>query len=152
MTRGDIAMNKSSKKDIYIREAKPSDFPEAILLWKKAGLSIPDVKKEFLEFQYVLRMNSSSCLVLVQDKTIIGSALGIFNGRRGWIYHLAIHPDFQHQGYGSLLLKKAEKELKKKGAHRVLLCVEYTNLKVAPFYEKYGYVVINDALWLGKNI
>ena len=141
-----------NKTNIQIKQIKLSDFPEVLSLWNKAGLSMSDVKKEFLEFQYVLSMNPSSCLALVQDETIIGSALGAFNGRRGWIYHLAIHPDFGHQGYGSLILKRVEEELKKKGAHRVLLCVEYTNLKVAPFYEKYGYVVINDALWLGKNI
>ena len=141
-----------NKTNIQIKQIKLSDFPEVLSLWNKAGLDIPDVKKEFLEFQCALSMNQSSCLPLVQDKIIIGSVLGAFNGRRGWIYHLAIHPDFGHQGYGSLLLKKVEKALKKKGAHRVLLCVEYTNLKVSPFYEKYGYVVINDALWLGKNI
>lgn len=141
-----------NKMNIQIKQIELSDFSEVLSLWNKAGLNIPDVKREFLEFQCALGMNPYSCLILVQDKTIIGSALGIFNGRRGWIYRLAVHPDFGHQGYGSLLLKTVEKELKKKGAHRVLLCVEYTNLKVLPFYEKYGYAVINDALWLGKNI
>ncbi len=42
--------------------------------------------------------------------------------------------------------------MKKEGAHRIHLGVAYTNLKILPFYEKHGYSVVNDALWLGKNI
>lgn len=139
-------------KDILIRKITPADFPEIVSLWQKAGLSISDEKMKIADMEKTIKMNPTSCLVLVKDKIIIGAALGAFNGRRGWIYHLAIHPDFQQGGYGSLLLQKVEKELKKKGAHRINLGVTYTNLKVLIFYEKSGYSVVNDALWLGKNI
>lgn len=141
-----------SKENIQIKQIKHSDFMGVLSLWKKAGLGLDDEKIELLTMQMVVKINPTSCLVLIKDKIIIGAALGTFNGKRGWIYHLAIHPDYQQAGFGALLLKRIEQELKKKGAHRVHLGVEYTNLKVLPFYEKSGYSVVNDALWLGKNI
>lgn len=141
-----------NKTNIQIKQMQSSDFPEVLSLWKKAGLDIANPELELIGMKMTLNLNPSSCLVLIKDGKIIGAALGAFNGRRAWIYHFAIHPDFQHQGYGALLLKKVEKQLKKKGAHRVHLGVAYTNLKVLPFYQKYGYSVVNDALWLGKNI
>ncbi len=145
-------MKKINKENILIRKVNISDFGQIFSLWKKAGLNISNLEKEFSDMQITVKMNPTSCLVLVRDKTIIGAALGAFNGRRGWVYHLAIHPDFQQEGYGSLLLQKVEEELRRKGAHRVHLGVAFTNLKVLPFYEKCGYSVVNDALWLGKNI
>lgn len=139
-------------RDITIRKIKLSDFSEIFSLWQKAGLGLSDKNMEFSDLRLTIKKNPNSCFVLIKDKKIIGSVLGTFNGRRGWIYHLAVDPDYQHEGYGSLLLIKAEKELKKQGAHRIHLGVLYTNLKVLPFYEKYEYDVVNDALWLGKNI
>lgn len=141
-----------NKNNIQIKQIQLSDFSEILSLWKKAGLAIQDDRQEYLEFQNILRLNSLSCLVLVKNQTIIGSILGTFNGRRGWIYHLAIDPLFQHQGWGSLLLEQAEYLLKKQGASRVCLGILHTNLKVIPFYEKCGYKIINDTLWLGKDI
>lgn len=141
-----------NKTELQIRQMQPSDFSEVLSVWEKAGLDIPNPKMEFADTDLAIKINSSSCLVLIKNKKIIGAVLGTFNGRRGWIYHLAIHPDFQQKGYGALLLIESEKQLKEKGVHRIHLGVAYTNLKVLPFYEKQGYSVVNDALWLGKNI
>lgn len=141
-----------NKTKIQVRQIKSSDFTEVLSLWEEAGLEIPNPEQELEDMKIVTNLNPDSCLILVKNKKVIGSVLGAFNGRRVWIYHLAIHPDFQQEGYGSLLLEKVEKGLKKKGAHRVHLGVAYTNLKALPFYLKHGYSVVNDALWLGKNI
>lgn len=138
--------------NVQIKQMRFSDFAEVLSLWEKAGLTLSSPEQELADTKITVTMNPASCLVLIKSKKIIGGILGTFNGRRGWIYHLAVHPDFQQEGYGSLLLEKVEKELKKLGAHRVHLGVSYKNLKVLPFYEKSGYKVVNDALWLGKNI
>lgn len=135
-----------------IRAMKLSDFNQVYTLWQKVGLDLMDYQKEEKEFFLMLQLNPNTCLVGLENKQIIGSVLGLFNGKRGWIYHLAIHPHYQRRGYGTLLYKKAEEELKKRGAQRLNLGVLYTNLKILPFYEKCGYEVVNDALWLGKNI
>ena len=86
--------------DIQVKQMKPSDFLEVLSLWKKAGLDIYNHEMELSDMQITVKMNTTSCLILVKGKTIIGAVLGAFNGRRGWIYHLAIHPGFQQEGYG----------------------------------------------------
>lgn len=143
---------KTNKMEILIRQAKISDFDQVYSLWQKAGISILDKERELHDFQTVLKMNPSSCFVLTADKTVIGVVLGTFNGRRGWIYHLAVDPKYQHKGYGSQLLKRVEKELKNMGAHKINLGVFHTNFKMIPFYEKNGYAVMNDATYLTKKI
>lgn len=138
------------KNNILMRKVKLSDFEQIFSLWEKAGLSLASKQIEFYDFQNILKLKSSSCFVLTDKQDIVGCILGTFNGRRGWIYHLAVHPSYQHLGLGSLLLNAVEKELKKKGAHKINLGVTFTNLKVIPFYEKSGFTIMTDALYLTK--
>lgn len=76
--------------------------------------------------------------------------MGLFNGRRGWIYHLAVDPVYQHKGYGSLLLKKTEEALKKIGTRAINLFVDKDNLEVVPFYTKKHYSTFNKSIILRK--
>lgn len=128
------------------------DLDSVCLLWKKAELGVADLETERKYLDQMIKLNPHSNFVAIEEEKIIGSVFGIFNGRRGWIYHLAVHPAFQNKGIGSLLLKQTEKALKKIGARRVCLWVNKSNLKVLTFYKKYGYTEINDAVCLGRNI
>lgn len=139
-------------KNIVIRITRLSDFEEIFSLWQKAGLDLVNKDREFADFKNIIKTNPSSCFVLTINHKIIGCILATFNGRRAWIYHLAIDPLFQNQGYGTFLLERAEKELKKQGAYRVNLGVLYTNLRIVPFYKKLGYSVMTDAIFFWKNI
>ncbi|MBI4130085.1 GNAT family N-acetyltransferase, partial [Candidatus Roizmanbacteria bacterium] len=122
-----------------IQKMKMKDISRLLELWGKANLSIENPKKEILEAKKMLLLNPSSCFVVVDGEEIIGSIFGIFNGRRAWIHHLAVHEKWQKRGIGKALLLKAEKAFKKLEATRINLWVDLQNLKVAPFYEKCGY-------------
>ena len=100
----------------------------------------------------MLKMNYTSCFVAISDKKIIGSVFGTFNGRRGWIYHLAVHNNWQKKGIGLLLMEKTEQALAKQKVTKIILAVHISNLKVIPFYEKLGYVIMPDALLFEKGL
>lgn len=145
-------MNKIVKKNILIRKIRSSDFDQVYLLWGKAGISVASKEKELYDFQMITKMNPSSCLVFTDNGQIAGVVLGTFNGRRGWIYHLAVDPKYQHKGYGSMLLEEVEKTLKNIGAHKINLGVFLSNSKMISFYKKNGYEIMNDAIYLTKSI
>ncbi|WP_017294980.1 ribosomal protein S18-alanine N-acetyltransferase [Geminocystis herdmanii] len=52
---------------------------------------------------------------------------------------LAIHPDFQGQGFGKLLLTKLLKEAQNKSLERATLEVGENNIKALSLYEKFGF-------------
>lgn len=135
-----------------IRLMKIEDFNEIYSLWKKAGLNLADYEVERADTKLTIKLNPSSCLVFSHGNQIIGAVLGTFNGIRGWIYHLAIQPNYQNKGLGSLLLEKTEAALKKLGAKRILLGVSINNLEVLEFYAKHNYVQVDDAITLGKDL
>lgn len=101
----------------------------------------------------LLRMNPDSCLAIHEGQKIIGCVLGAFNGRRAWIYHLAVLPKYQKCGYGTKLLNAAEKVFIKQQAQKISLFVIKNNLDVVPFYVKNGFEVNDEGLiYLTKKI
>lgn len=89
----------------------------------------------------------------MEDKgEVVGSVFGAFNGRRGWVYHLVIHPKYQRKGYGSILIQRAEKALKKIGATRVLLGIWKSDKWLLSFYSKNGYCAFDDSIFLFKDL
>lgn len=137
---------------MLVKKMSVKNFNSIHSLWKEAGLNVSEIQEEKEEAKLILELNSSSSFEAHNKGKLVGTILGIFNGRRGWIYHLAVHPDFQKKGIGSLLLQKTEEALKKLGAKRILLWVKKDNLGVMDFYQKHGYFSIDDAIVLGKDL
>jgi ribosomal protein S18 acetylase RimI-like enzyme len=143
---------KGRKKLVKIRRARPTDFDELYRLWQAAGLKLAPRLQEKTEFESLIKLNRDSCLVALADEEIIAGVLAAFNGRRAWLYHLAVRPGWQEQGYGSALVRKAEKILKNRGATKIVLSVHISNLRTVPFYEKNGYEVKNSCVLMAKTI
>lgn len=70
---------------------------------------------------------------------IVGIVLGRFDGRRGWINHLAVDPGYRTRGLGRDLVKRVERRLVRKGCAKVNLHVEPENHGVSAFYVHIGY-------------
>ncbi len=135
-----------------IRKITNKDFNKLTKLWKEVHLNIDSIKREKKETELLLKYNQETCFVIEKNNKIVGSILGAFNGKRAWIHHLAIHPNDQKKGYGTLLINKIEKKLIKKGATKILLGVNLKNLRVASFYEKLGFEVMNDSITMVKDL
>ena len=135
-----------------IKQAKIQDFNEVYKLWKKAGLVNAGKKKEMLEYKLLIKNNKNTCLLVFNKQKVIASAFGAFNGRRAWIYHLAVDPSYQKKGIGSKLLAKVESNLKQLEATKIILGVDINNLATVPFYEKQGYQVMHDAVLFAKDL
>ena len=137
---------------MIIRPMIQSDVPALLTLWKESNLHFANKKREMYECNMMIEMNPTSCFVAAEDEQIVGSVFGIFNGRRGWINHLAIHPNHQKKGLGSKLLNAAVQDLQKRGATRIVLGVSTSNLKTMEFYYKNGFQIMDDAVYLTKDL
>ncbi|HEV3262007.1 MAG TPA: GNAT family N-acetyltransferase, partial [Gemmataceae bacterium] len=85
----------------------------------------------------------SSTLVLVAEVEggLAGSIIGTFDGWRGNIYRLAVHPDRRRQGVARALVAEVEKRLAQQGAKRITALVEKDHPFAMPFWEAVGYRV-----------
>ena len=133
-----------------VRIFKKSDTEAVVALWERCGLTVPwnDPRKDI---DRKLTMQPELFLVGVASNAIVGTVMGGYDGHRGWLYYLAIDPDYQHQGLGSFLITDVEKRLEVLGCPKINLMVRSRNKKVIAFYTSRGYEV-DDIVGMGKRI
>ncbi len=123
---------------ISIREFNLHDYPTVFQLWKDTNLEIlPGDELEGVKLK--LTRDPDLFLVAEENNQIIGSVMGSWDGRRGWIWHLAVRAGHQRQGIGAVLVKKVEEKLIVKGAKRVLAFVLTENQRSLSFFTNAGY-------------
>jgi ribosomal protein S18 acetylase RimI-like enzyme len=135
-----VEENKSGTSiECHIAKAQTGDIENMLRLWRAIpGLGVGQ-GDEVESLKTFMNMNPSTCLVLKINDDLIGTVLGGFDGRRGYLYHLAVHPDHQGRGYGKKLLARVIQELKLLGAAKIHLFSFSDNPKAAQFYEKQGW-------------
>ena len=89
--------------------------------------------------------------VAVVGNQVIGTIMAGYDGHRGWIYSVAVHPEHQKQGIGSLLVGHAERALTERGCVKINLQITAGNEAVAAFYASLGYAV-EQRVSMGKRI
>ncbi len=117
----------------------PDDYEAIVDLWTLAGLYNPssDSSEQIHE---VSKRNPGLFLLAVEpERRLMGSVIGTFDGRRGYLYHVAVHPDCRRKGYGTALLREVEQRMWALGAKKVRLMVETDNTEAVNFYKTLGY-------------
>jgi ribosomal protein S18 acetylase RimI-like enzyme len=71
----------------------------------------------------LLDRNEDALLVAVQDGHIVGSLIAAWDGWRGNMYRLTVHPSQQRRGLALELIEAGEAILRKHGARRVTALV-----------------------------
>jgi ribosomal protein S18 acetylase RimI-like enzyme len=80
-------------------------------------------------------------LVAEVQGRVIGSIIGTFDGWRGNIYRLAVHPDYRRRGVARALVAEVEKRLTQQGVKRITALVEKDHPLPMAFWEAVGYRV-----------
>jgi ribosomal protein S18 acetylase RimI-like enzyme len=121
-----------------IREFRDSDTESLIALWQACGLVVPqnDPRKDILR---KMKVNPEWLLVGELDGQLMGSCMTGYEGHRGWINYLAVHPDHRRRGFARELMKKAEEILREAGCPKINLQIRSTNTTVIAFYESIGF-------------
>jgi N-acetylglutamate synthase-like GNAT family acetyltransferase len=120
---------------VAIREFSfANDYDRTIAFWygieKGMNIGRSDTPEEIKK---KLERDPELFLVAELEKEIIGTVIGAFDGRRGMIYHLAVHKDFRGQGIGAILLSEVEQRLQAKAASNAYCTFWMTTLKPSNF-------------------
>jgi ribosomal protein S18 acetylase RimI-like enzyme len=89
--------------------------------------------------------------VATHQEGIVGTVMAGYDGHRGWIYALAVHPGHRKKGIASLLLSHAERRLASLGCVKINLQILKGNADVQRFYRANGYA-LEDRISMGKEI
>ncbi len=89
--------------------------------------------------------------VALHDTNVVGAIMAGYDGHRGWIYSMSVHPEWRNRDIGSRLLARAEEELQDRGCMKVNLQVLADNRHVQSFYEAHGYAT-EERISMGKRL
>ena len=103
------------------------------------------------DIQRKLKMQSEMFLVGCLDGVVIASVMAGYEGHRGWINYLAVHPQYQRFGIGRQMMDAAESRLRAAGCPKINLQVRTKNQGVIEFYKRIGFK-IDDVVGLGKRL
>jgi len=133
--------------DILIRTFAPQDYAMVYQVWEDSGLKMR-TSDTLPELQRVLERDPDLFLVAEYKGSVIGAVLGTFDGRRGWVYHLGVEPQYQSKGVGTKLMAVLLQRYRAKGVNKVNLMVTAENLAVCEYYKKMGFI-LHDYVVMG---
>ncbi len=138
---------------MQIRIMATDDYEKVYELWESmTGVGLNDTDDAKAGIARFLRRNPSSCFVAEEGERLVGTILAGHDGRRGHIYHLAVHPDFRRLGIGRDLVQAALNALKAEGITKALLVVFKANSGGNEFWEAQGFTARNDLIYRNKSI
>ena len=112
---------------IMIRNYKDSDYTKIRSCLKKAGHfdSIKDTKENLKK---KMRASPGSIIVAIEDGKVVGCQYIIFDYFSSFLFRLCVDEKHRHKGIGGLLMREAEKRVKKKGIKKVSILVREPEL------------------------
>ncbi|MDK2980465.1 MAG: N-acetylglutamate synthase [Chloroflexota bacterium] len=137
---------------MQIRLMQPEDYTAAVQLWQSLpGLGLSSADREEAIHTFLTR-NPRTCFVAEQDGELLGTVLGGSDGRRGYLYHLAVHGDHQKQGLGRQLVQTCLDALRSEGIEKCHIFVIADNQDGLDFWQRIGWELRGDILVLSKNL
>jgi len=107
-------------------------------LWRRTGIDRPWLDLDG-EIDEMARHDLGLFLVAAEEGSVVGAVMGAYDGRRGWIYHLAVEPSLQGHGIGDALMRNVEARMRQQGVRKINLQVRADNGGVLRYYERLGY-------------
>lgn len=108
---------------IKIREMTINDYDGSIELWKRTeGMALSNADSRD-SINYYLNRNIGMSFVCVDEEKIIGTILCGHDGRRGYIYHVAVDPKYRGQSLGKKLVEHSLKKIELAGIDKCHIMV-----------------------------
>src|SRR5689334_812924 len=138
--------------EIQTRDFRIEDYGAAVELWNRVdGLDVAEGDdRETIE--RFLQRNPKLSRVAADGNKIIGAVLCGHDGRRGYIYHLAIDPSYEGRGLGRRLIGECLDGLKRAGLERANILVAKDNPRGLEFWRRCGWEDLEGAAPLGRDV
>ncbi len=138
---------------ITIRVMTIEDYGGVYDLWiNTQGMGLNSTDDSEKGIKKYLERNPSTSFVAAENEKIIGAIMAGHDGRRGYIHHTAVLPDYRGQNIGKTLVDYAMSALEKEGINKVALVTFEKNEIGNGFWENMGFGAREDLVYRNKNI
>jgi GNAT superfamily N-acetyltransferase len=120
------------------RRATPHDAELILRFWKDSGASM-GATDDVEHLRRVVKNPAAVLLLAVAEGEIVGTLLGAFDGWRGNLYRLVVHPSLRRQGIATKLVREVEHIFAEWGVRRITVLIEVDRLWAVEFWTAVGY-------------
>jgi len=132
-------------KECKIGVLQCREIPSAVALWRKTeGVGLSAEETDEMLSAFLDRNPGISSSALAGDGSLVGALLGGHDGRRGYLYHLAVEDSYRDLGLGRLLVRRTTAELARLGIAKAAIMVYSGNAQGRAFWEHLGWTVRPD--------
>ena len=137
---------------ITTREFLLDDYERAVALWQRVeGLELCEGDGRE-EIQGYLARDPGLSRVAEENGIMAGAVLCGHDGRRGFIYHLAVAAEFRGRGVGKLLLADCVRGLRNTGMQRAIILVAGDNPMGREFWLRNSWEDITGAIPMSRDL
>ncbi len=115
------------------------DFDAVSTLWQEAGIALRNSDAR-AEIARKLTRDPDLFVVAESGRRLVGAVMGGWDGRRGYVYHLAVDGRWRGKGLGRALMGELEERLVLKGCLRMDILVASASPEAIGFYERLGWL------------
>lgn len=134
-----------------IRPFTSMDTEAVVQLWHDCALVRP-WNDPYKDIARKCGVTPELFLVGTEDTDAVMASIMIgYDGHRGWINYLAVHPRHQRRGHASRLMQQAEAQLTARGCPKLSLQIRAGNEALIGFYASLGYAD-DHTVSMGKRL
>lgn len=138
---------------MHITPMQIADYDAVYQLWLSCkGMGLNDLDDSQEGITRFLQRNPDTCFVAKIEQKIVGVILAGNDGRRGYIYHTAVAPNYRNQGIATMMVEKVLQQFQQLKIHKVALLVFAHNQQGNCFWEKLGFTLRNDVNYRNKSL
>ena len=130
--------------DFSLRPLVSADIPAALALWHHIpglGMGLSDSPEELVLF---LQRNPGLSRIASVDDQFVGTAMCGHDGRRGFLYHVAVDQAHQRQSIGRSMVESCISQLGRCGIKRTAIHLFSTNDVAVKFWQSIGWHLRDD--------
>ncbi|MCK5821114.1 MAG: GNAT family N-acetyltransferase [Bacteroidales bacterium] len=134
-----------AENNYHVRNFSNKDLTELEFLWEETGMG-EDERGDNLEVILRTIEAGGKLLVLIVDEKLVGSSWMTQDGRRMYLHHFSILPDYQGLGLSHMLMNTSLEWMREIGL-QIKLEVHESNNIARDLYVKYGFHKL-DGYWV----
>jgi ribosomal protein S18 acetylase RimI-like enzyme len=148
-------MPARSDLDVRIRKVTSADAEAVLALWRVVFPEYADASKPqrnaSASVARKLAFGDGLFWAAERGGSLVGTAMAGYDGHRGWLYSVGVHPDARGAGIGRALVQEAERALAALGCPKVNLQVFASNAGGCAFWRGVGYAE-DGVMSFGKRL
>jgi N-acetylglutamate synthase len=131
-------------------ELTSGDYAAAMELWNASpGVRANETQDEFAR---ILVRNPGLSAAARDGGRLVGAVLCCHDGRRGYLYHLAVEPAYRKLGIARLLVERCLEGLAREGIARCSIHLIVDNDDGAAFWRRTGWRERTDLIVMAKDL